>query len=212
MTSVKNPSWGGTHVIGCKGVRHLIGCRRPPCRKNAFVNQSRARWVSKIRTQMQGGLQIKSTETNACLTIHINVTTSKYVFGEDCKYIVHLWIFNIIYYIYIYIYENAFVYRVRYINIYTHTHTHTTPQIHLWVLFCGFIPWYVHLSIMRLFWLHRHSGTVRLIHHLLYYVVCSINYVRAVVYLLCLFCCVSSCCRHCFYCSFCFHSTKQWKK
>ena len=29
MKSVKNLSLGGTHVIGCKGVRHLIGCRRP---------------------------------------------------------------------------------------------------------------------------------------------------------------------------------------
>ena len=42
MTSVKNPLWEGTHVIGCKGVRHLIGCRRPPCRKNAFVNWNHA--------------------------------------------------------------------------------------------------------------------------------------------------------------------------
>ena len=33
MASLKNPLWGGTHVIGCKGVRPLIGCRGPPCRK-----------------------------------------------------------------------------------------------------------------------------------------------------------------------------------
>ena len=136
----------------------------------------------KIHTQMQGGLQIKSTRQMLvwqfiyqCNNFQIwfwwkfQITDDLYI----CQFLLHRFktrnicvritnmftniIFICEFFFYLYMDWNIFVCALKMhlcIESYIYIYIYTTPQIHLWVLFRAFIPLCVHLSIMRLFWLH----------------------------------------------------------
>ena len=161
-------AWGGTHVIGCKGLRHMIGCRRWPCRKNVFVNHvSHARWVSKICTQMHWALR----QMHVWQFIYqwkLQITDDLFI----CEFLLHIFktrnicvhiknmftnlIFICDFFFYLYMDWSIFVCALK-MHLCIESYIYTTPQIRLWGLFCAFIPLCVHLSIMRLLWLHKPS-------------------------------------------------------
>ena len=99
MKSVKNLSLGGTHVIGCKGVRHLIGCRRPLVEKTHLwigvaLDESqksahKCREVYKLKALRQMRVWLFIYQCNnfqICIWWKLQITDDLYI----CEFLLHI--------------------------------------------------------------------------------------------------------------------------